>query len=206
MINYASTDASVDIIKKICPNWEIIDTENEYFDPIPIDTEVMKVESKISGWKIALNTTEFIIGDFDSIPNTDTPTQFIIPCHLMVDTIETEFTDIKKSIIEERQFGILQHKNNIRSCRSLHNFNVIYGPGRHFQNPNTTNFHILYYGFCPMNQTTLDRKLQIKEKLVPTPPNTWDADHRRSKDEFLNIHKAYQSQCEDLSFIIKKYI
>lgn len=206
MINYASTDSSIDIIKDICPDWEIIDSENEYFQPVEIDAEVMKIESKIDGWKIALNTTEFLIGNFDIISDTKEPSQIIIPCHLMVDTIETEFTEIKNSLIEERFFGILQNKKNIRSCRSLHNFNVNYGVGRHFSTPNTNELHILYYGFCPMNETTLNRKLQIKNKLVPNPKNNWDFDHRRNREEFLEAHRNYQKECEDLSFLIKKYL
>jgi len=205
MINYASTDESVNIIKRICPEWEIIESENKYFNPILIDEEVMKIESNIVGWKIALNTTEFLIGNFDSIPNTDIPTQLIIPCHMMVDTKETEFTDIKNSLIKERKYGILQSKNNIRSCRSLHNFNFRYGVGRHLPNPNTNELNILYYGFCPMNEITLKRKLQIKNKLIPNPSNNWDFDHRRTREEFLDTHKQYQNQCENLSFMIDKY-
>lgn len=206
MINYASTDSSVEIIKNICPDWEIVESENVYFEPIAIDVEVMKIEERVSDWKIALNTTEFLIGNFDTIPQTEVPSQIIIPCHLMVDMPDTEFTDIKSSLLTERQFGIPQYKNNIRSCRSFHNFNVEYGIGRHFQNPNTEQLHILYYGFCPMNEITLHRKLQIKNKLVPVPEKNWDSDHRRSASEYLEIHKSYQTQCEDMSELIKKYI
>lgn len=206
MINYASTDASVQIIKDICPDWEIVDSENKYFDPLLIDEEVMKIEKRVSGWKIALNTTEFLIGNFGIIPETNEPKQIIIPCHLMVDTTDTEFTDIKISLINERQFGIPYYKNNIRSCRSFHNCDIKYGPGRHFQNPNTDELHILYYGFCPMNKITLNRKLQIKNKLVPNPGNSWDSDHRRSAGELLEVHNSYQRECEDMSELIKKYV
>jgi hypothetical protein len=31
MINYGSTDRSVELIKQICPTWKIVDTKNEYF-------------------------------------------------------------------------------------------------------------------------------------------------------------------------------
>jgi hypothetical protein len=217
MINYASTDNSVNIIKNICPDWEIFDSENEYFEPMLIDIEVMKIEERISDFKITLNTTEFLVGDLNVIPNSDKPLQIIIPCHMMVDTEETEFTDIRKSLIKERKFGILQSKNNLRSCRSMHNFNFKYSVGRHLQLSEVGNnkfydikiypqLNILYYGLCPMNEITLQRKLQIKNKLIPNPPNNWDYDHRRSRDEILEVHREYQKQCEDLSSIIDPFI
>jgi hypothetical protein len=207
MINYASTDESVNIIKKICPEWEIVDSENEYFEAQAVDNEVMKIESKINGWKIALNTTEFLIGNMDILTDDNNLRQIIIPCHMMVDTEETEFTEIKNSLIRERKFGILHSKNNVRSARSIHNFNVVYSLGRHFRNlPVTTELNILYYGFCPLNETTLNRKLQIKNKLSPDSPISSDLDHRRNREDFIRAHKEYQTQSEDLSFMIDKYI
>lgn len=221
MINYASTDESVNIIKRICPEWEIVESENQYFDPMLIDVEVMKIEERVSDFKIALNVTEFLVGDLSMIPNSHNPLQIIIPCHMMVDTEETEFTDIRESLLKERKFGILQSKNNLRSCRSMHNFNFKYDIGRHllsarelcangnnkpYDIASSPQLNILYYGFCPMNETTLQRKLQIKNKLLPNPSNTWDYDHRRSRDEFLAVHREYQKQCEDLSSIIDPFI
>ena len=66
MIDYRSTDRSVEIIRELAPEWDIITTRNKYFDGPTIDTEVMDIESQISGWKVCLNTTEFIL-----LPNLD---------------------------------------------------------------------------------------------------------------------------------------
>ena len=65
MIDYASNDRSVEIIKEICPTWEIRPSRNEYFDPGPIDQEVMDIERELTGWRIALNVTEFLYGNLD---------------------------------------------------------------------------------------------------------------------------------------------
>ena len=67
MINYQSTDDSVKIINEICPDWKIIDTKNDFFGAEAIDREVESIESSIDGWKICLNITEFILGDFSKL-------------------------------------------------------------------------------------------------------------------------------------------
>ena len=75
MIDYHSTDTSVEIIKSICPTWDIITTRNDCFDARKVDEEVMYYESQISGWKMTLNSTEFLYGNFnilnEFIPNED---------------------------------------------------------------------------------------------------------------------------------------
>ena len=40
MIDYSSTDNSVDIIKEICPHWEIRQSRNQFFGAREIDAEV----------------------------------------------------------------------------------------------------------------------------------------------------------------------
>jgi hypothetical protein len=42
MINYQSTDNSVDIIRSIVPDWEIVDSRNKEFDSRLCDEEVPK--------------------------------------------------------------------------------------------------------------------------------------------------------------------
>jgi hypothetical protein len=85
MIDYRSTDRSVDIIKKICPDWEIVTTKNEFFDSTPIDAEVMEIEKKLEGWRIALNVTEFLYGNTDHLISKDEMTQFLIGNYVFVD-------------------------------------------------------------------------------------------------------------------------
>ena len=68
IIDYNSTDKSIEICKNICPNCKIITTRNQYFKAIDIDTEFMDIENNIDGIKIVLNTTEFLISEI-SIKN-----------------------------------------------------------------------------------------------------------------------------------------
>jgi hypothetical protein len=60
LIDYNSTDGSRDVIKRICPTWEIRKSRNEYFGSREIDAEVMDIERTQEGIKIALNVTEFL--------------------------------------------------------------------------------------------------------------------------------------------------
>lgn len=61
MVDYASNDSSIDVIRSLAPHWKIIKSRNQYFDTEEIDKEIMDIESSINGWKMTLNTTEFLL-------------------------------------------------------------------------------------------------------------------------------------------------
>ena len=62
VLDYKSTDSTLDLIKTIVPNWEVITAKNyQWFDSEINDKEIMECEEKLKGWKICLNTTEFIV-------------------------------------------------------------------------------------------------------------------------------------------------
>jgi hypothetical protein len=60
IVDYRSTDRSMEICKAICPTWTIITTTNENYGALAVDKEFMELETKIDGIKIVLNTTEFL--------------------------------------------------------------------------------------------------------------------------------------------------
>lgn len=62
MIDHASTDRSVEIIRQLAPGWEVVDTRLDCFDAIENDREVEEHEARFpEAWKVVLNTTEFVI-------------------------------------------------------------------------------------------------------------------------------------------------
>lgn len=208
MINYNSTDNSVNIIKELCPTWEIVDSvQNQVFDAIECDKEVMKYESSITGFKIALNITEFIIGNFKILDSINHPAQIFIPTFQMVDEFSYEDSILNSNIplIEQRTFGIDELATNVnndikRNCRSLHNVNVEYNPGRHFYRHNTTDFRILWYGYSPFNESQIKRKLQIAPRRSEHDINAnWGLNHAMTKDEHINQYEYYKSISTDLS-------
>ena len=69
VVDYCSTDRSMDIVRKICPHWTIRTTKNitedkkPYFHSACNDIEAMEIEAEITGYKIFLNTTEWLLID-----------------------------------------------------------------------------------------------------------------------------------------------
>jgi len=61
LIDYASTDRSRDIIHELASTWEIRPSRNAKFHSVSIDHEVMDIEREITGWKMCLNVTEFLM-------------------------------------------------------------------------------------------------------------------------------------------------
>ena len=63
MIDYGSSDASVDIIQELAPDWEIRRTKVEKFEEPFIGLEIQDIEQELPthSWKVALNTTEFLV-------------------------------------------------------------------------------------------------------------------------------------------------
>ena len=60
MVDYDSTDRSRDIIRELCPTWEIVTSRHRQFECMLIDQEIADLEANLSGWRMCLNTTEFL--------------------------------------------------------------------------------------------------------------------------------------------------
>lgn len=213
MINYYSTDESVNIIKRICPDWEIIDSRNESFDAVKVDEEVMDIERKLDGWRIVLNVTEFLLGDF-KVLNTieEGKGDILIPEIVMADTSQNEMKELNntESLFENRFHGVIPDtkvKFDIRSARRLGNYFYPYSPGRHFANVNTTSFIILWYGFSPFNGKMLKRKLQIQDNIPDSDKEVgFGYQHITDIEEQKRKLHILQNDTEDISKIIKSFL
>jgi len=60
IINYDSTDNTVNIINKICPTWEIVTPTEPFGSCI---NQIHNLETQHDGWKITLNISEFLFID-----------------------------------------------------------------------------------------------------------------------------------------------
>ena len=60
LIDYRSSDQSRAIIRSLAPDWEIVVSRNQDWDPLNEDFERMTHEARFEGWKISLNITEFL--------------------------------------------------------------------------------------------------------------------------------------------------
>jgi hypothetical protein len=175
LIDYDSTDRSVNIIKEICPNWTVIKSRNRKFNALEVDGEINEIEDNhnLKGWRIALNVTEFLLGNYkslDLIGDNDFQ-NILVPAYVMVDTKENEFKEINPnvSIFEQRYHGINPRTDDslfrIRRSRKLTNFYSPHPIGRHHDTYNTDEFGVFWYGLSPLNESQIKRRLQIQHRI-----------------------------------------
>ena len=170
MINYRSTDRSVDIIKEICPDWEIIDSSNENFGARELDAEVGLIEKNVSGWRIVLNVTEFLIGDLNKNCNDSELSCRFIPSAVMVCPKEMEgmSPDPNRLLCEQFTHGIYidnQVAIGKRGMRRMSSYSYPYNLGRHYSDMPNSDLVILWYRNSPYNQEMIKRNLQIQERI-----------------------------------------
>lgn len=166
MLDYHSTDRSREIIKELCPTWEIRTTRNPNFQAESVDAEVQDIERNITGWRTCLNVTEFLQGDVSKL--TDVPNQqLIIPSIIFVDTNREQEVTYDLPLWEQKTYGYTYRTHFAdRRGRSIHNSAINYPtPGRHYGHYNTEDFVIFYYGWAPFNEPVLARKLQIQTQI-----------------------------------------
>ena len=93
IMDYQSTDRSVEIIKDICPTWEVVTPTNPHDFSVMNNEENFKhIEERVDGYKCILNTTEFLfhedfhqyVEDFDK---TDYNGFGLIPISMVDPTI-----------------------------------------------------------------------------------------------------------------------
>ena len=176
MIDYASTDRSVEIIRAMAPTWEIRPSRNEFFDYIEIDKEVMDIEKEITGWKTCLNTTEFLV--HPNIKNyvNSLPAETLgirTTGAIMVDKQHQRNTPLTEELlVTQKHFGYFEKKgprpSYISRSRLIHKAdNGQYTYGRHQSHiPALTadDVYCAWYGWSPMDWVK-QRKLQIKTKI-----------------------------------------
>lgn len=194
IIDYNSTDNSMQICKSICPECKIITTRNERFKCKEIDEEFMDIENGIEGIKIVLNTTEFLFCETsikDIFIDDKNPIAYAI--NVITPYSINNYNVTNKYELFNNLFNndVVYHNN--RGLRYLHTHsNGNYIIGRHHTNNHyvlTNKAHIIWFGYYPMNDNLLKRKLQIAANMTQ-----YDKDHRLgwqhfySKQEMLNIN------------------
>ena len=220
LINHGSTDKSVEIIKSMAPNWKIIDSSLESFDAVLTDFEVQKIEDGIDGWKICLNTTEFIFGSLQNVLKKYEllgiralmPRSFI-----MVDKEPGSTLNSNLALLDQKPFGVpdgvvyhfFMREKKIRDLvrrikrpkwrhngrsRLLHSHRIGgYSVGRHqwvHSSIPINELSICWFGFSPWNSGFINRKLAIKDKL-PTENLHLGFQHRWDLTQMHNVYKRH---------------
>lgn len=167
VIDYRSTDSSMEIVRNMCPTWEIRTTRNSHFDAQDIDTEFMDIEQGLEGYKMVLNTTEFLItkDDIRSLVMDDVNKAYAIQCL----TACSAKDDIYPSTLPDFLSGVERVETKRRCMRLLHSHpHGAYSIGRHVPRlpiTDTILAYVVWFGFYPWNHLLLARKLQIKSNI-----------------------------------------
>ena len=155
IVDYHSTDRTREIIKDICPTWEVRTSRNANFSAYNVDLEMMDIEKGVEGWKITNNVTELIVGDFSIL--TEEPDQrWLIPTVMFLDTDPENPVTYDQPLWEQKHYGFSfqdsQQAFLERRARSFHNKHFEYypdhytveamGPGRHFNTYTTDKLEI----------------------------------------------------------------
>jgi len=188
LIDYHSTDNSNKICKRLLPlGWKVVKTENKDFSAELCDLEVSWYEKNISGWKIALNVTEFFVCPKISYLEDECIKKKLIGFKstgvIMVDKNPKIILKENIPIIVQKKHGFKQSEINTSNfkkeirfvlrqnrTRLYHRHSIgVYLPGRHESHLSCIGFSekssILWYGFSPWNKSIINRKLQIKKKI-----------------------------------------
>lgn len=202
LINYNSTDTSLAIIKKIVPNWTVVTTNNPSFDLRLCDAEVMKIEHGITGWKMALNITEFLC--CDNLHHLieryqDKYNAICIKCVPMIQSTqhESEPLNIHFPLVKQRTYGT---KEKYRKTRTIHSLpDGHYDVGRHspkifpYKEPTLYEAVILWYGFSPFNEAILKRKLQIQTRMTQKDKESGvGVEHITNEETLIKTVEDYQ--------------
>ncbi len=214
MIDYHSTDRSMEIIREICPDWELRYTRNRYFDSTPIDREVMDIEQDLEGWRMCLNTTEFLYGNVSYMDDRQEPTQYFVGNYVFVDMEDETKGPLTLShdvlLHEQRYWGYndtankgtrMAHGSMSRMNRSLHNYPVKYDGGRHWPGTERSfnDLVVFYYGYADINEPGIKRKAQIQTKI-----NEKGHPHQYSEEGFLGQYRNDQRpKAQDLRDFVK---
>ncbi|MEP2030546.1 MAG: glycosyltransferase family 2 protein [Paracoccaceae bacterium] len=190
LIDYHSTDRSIDICRELVPDWEIISSENKLFSALDCDFEVMKHEARFPDtWKIALNTTEFLVGDqLEEViarAEAEKTLGISIPGTAMIDNNPDAKLDTNIPLVAQKYHGFWESEFPLERVsypwyfprartRLLHKHAFgAYTPGRHSsmlpQLMDVTNkeLGIWWYGYSPWTPEFVARKTQIQTKMDP---------------------------------------
>lgn len=183
LIDYHSTDRSVEICREIAPHWEVVTSRNSFFSAAECDQEVMEIESRFADcWKMVLNTTEFLCTpDFQYFLRELEKSKekaFSIRGTVVVDppnVYPSEYPLLDQPLALQRYFGYFEDEHPrpgrlLERSRFLHSHtHGAYDIGRHrmghpcYKHPDGA--LVLWFGFSPWNDQTIARKLQIQSKI-----------------------------------------
>jgi hypothetical protein len=192
VIDYKSSDDSLNIVRRLAPTWEIVPSRNELWDAIEADKEVVDIQFSLykrfpNAWITSLNVTEFLLGDTSKLLERKEKEKIFIPVFTMTDANENVNVEPDKDIPlhKQRKSGIHWNTGDWcggpsqvttnwykKFCRSMHNHPINYfqevGAGRHYNPPDeqkSSEFAILWYFYSPYTESLRKRRMAMKHNI-----------------------------------------
>jgi hypothetical protein len=173
LIDYDSTDGSADICREVAPGWEVRRSRNRDFGAAELDAEVMDIERALSGWKVILTTTEFLVSTHslrdilacsESLGLKPRSVGLVDPVHLY-----NAEPDLDTPLLLQRTWGYQEGGPAAGRGRLIHPFECgHYRLGRHdwdVQSLRTDEIATVWLEFAPMTPAGRARKLQIGSRV-----------------------------------------
>jgi len=168
MIDYQSTDSSSALVAELCPSWKLVKSINDSFDARLVDLEVEKYEAEVEGWVIALNVTEFLIGDTSILSMTNKSRLFVPAISLLAFDFNKNTSskfDLDEAIENCSSSINFWNEPYFRPSRCLHKDRFEYSPGRHFNKINQSSLIIVHVANYLMDINMVSRRVQIGERV-----------------------------------------
>jgi len=211
ILDYCSTDNSLNIIKTLCPTWTILQTRNidmngkPTFNAALVDEEVQDIEKTIEGFKIALNTTEFFMIHTSKEEFVNSLEKQWIYSGKSYSVVHPSITNPVS--LDEFMNGMTHmytYKYN-RGTRFLHAYtNLVYTCGRHHHLCDSSknkegSYDIRWIGFYPWNENTIQRKLKIQDNIPESDKhNGYGIQHITNESLLNSEYQFYVSSCTAL--------
>jgi hypothetical protein len=214
IVDYASTDGSMDLVRQFAPGWEIRRSRNKMFDARLNDQEIMDVEQGIEGWKIVLNTTEFLLHP-DLRAYLKWMDRYRTDVHgiwavdfIMVDRPEDADDPVTDEPLHfQKRFGYLGGGGRSRMMhRDPHGR---YGIGRHASEIVAKvlddGLLLLWFGWSPIKHVW-QRKLAI-QKMIPESDKRigFGTQHNVTEEQMRDMYDAEVPKCVDLMESCPRY-
>ena len=159
----------------------------------------MELENNIPGIKMVLNTTEFLVYESstsfnDLFNNVNETKSYSVISYSPYSNNNYHVNN------NDELFSSLLNKDVVfhictadRGVRQIHNFpNGNYTLGRHGTHNHTIptdKLHIIWFGFYPMNENLLKRKLQISQNIPQSDKDTGNGiQHLYDKEKIMSIN------------------
>jgi glycosyltransferase involved in cell wall biosynthesis len=203
VVDFASTDNSRKIISKY-KKAKIYDSTIDMWGVDDLDKMMANFERDVSGIRIVLNVTEFLLGN----PKTAERDFFIPAVSLTNMSFDKDF-NWSKQFWEQRSYGIsyeddFMHRRSRILAHQLPNYPL----GRHFESIDSGGYLLVHVANCLVNEKMIDRKLQFQDKIPDIDKQRnlafqhYRHGRRFTKQDVLEEQELFRSKSKDVSHLI----